>query len=238
MVKEIVSQYDAILNKPHNNYSEGVSSGHFFVLMDDKGQAKNAPAMCKDYFQDYFWACYTGKKVNQQYGYSCDPEELCDTYRFIVGYSNFAGKGWNGNKYTIPCILPTSWRPNVQRFLDNLSSDLHLSSIKVSLDNSKKLLVITFRKDWTEKPYILSLLTYCIRIACYISYEDFLQYSFEENPNPFLSLNNDNSTKYNNVRDKLLKLIEKGGNLPEQTWDKFEQQAYAHNNSGIITMNI
>lgn len=227
-------QFDYILNNLNNNYVEGVSIGHFFVLFDENGKAKNDPCKCKDYFQDYFWACYTNKKVSNQYGYSCDPEPLTNYYYLAIGYTNGVEKTING-KYTASCTIPKEWVKNLKRFMRALSLDLHLPCPVITIHPSNKLYIVKFRKSWTKYSYLISLLTYCLRLGCYVNYKDFLSSTYTTMDNPFLNINGD--SHYMHKIQKNVEYLKENG-MKDIAWGSYKDQSNVHNYSGIFSINL
>jgi len=238
--KPVYLSFEQVFGNPITNYSNGIANGHLFALANIKGDIKVKCCTCKDFIQDYFWSSYTGNDVNQQYGYSCKAESIQDNYIIYLAFSLGMGYVDGKNNHKGIFSIPTNWTKNLELFIYLLSSDLGLSC-PTGLRLEDGNYTIQIQKDWTEKPYLLSLLTYCIRIGCYTSYYEFLEREYYQLTNPFVLINNDNTSKWDIVRTKLNKLIQLKQNkqkLPDQKWTDYTTQGTAHNSSGIISYNL
>lgn len=231
-----LSHFDYLLQSTNNNYVEGVQQGHIFTLFDEEGNPKSKPCMCKDYFQDYFWACHTNKEVVQQYGYSCKPEPISNYYYLSVMYACNRRRGFDENhKYTNNISIPKEWIKSLKKFLKLLSKDLKLPCPIVTEHVSNKMFIVKFRKNWTQFPYLVSLLTYCIRIGCYTDYEEYLSTDYDTTT-ALTILNPDNYSNWNIVKNKILFLKENG--LQKIKWQEYKTQDRTHNYSGIVSVNF
>lgn len=217
-----------------NNYAEGISMGHVFVLTDDKNVPKNLPCWCKDYFQDYFWMIKTQQDFGSIFGFSHPVEKEAKSYKYHIrmGSKNDT-KGNSYNYYDMPYRA----RLNIAAFLKRLAADLKLSIPTVSngKDNEGDI-VISFNSDWYIYPYVHSLFTSAIRIGTYISYDTFLEKDWTNllimEKHRVSDLTN---SVYNNIRGKLLTLIQKG--LVDKPWTNYTN-GNIHGSSGIQSTTL
>lgn len=225
--------YKNLLNQNKNNYDEAYNQGFIYFLFNDKKQL-NDPCLCKDYFQDYFWSCYTNNIVKTQYGFSCTPEEISDYYTLVIGFVNEKKM----NCFSTYCVIPNFWIKNTNKFLVNLSNMLGLPAPLIKRKKAEFFSVI-FHKQWTEKPALLSMLTSCIRLGCFIDSPSsfFLDNKkVKEIPNPYLSLISSIMDHYDKTVENIKYILENGiKNCPD--WESFDTSGYVHNYSGIVCLN-
>ncbi len=210
-----------------NKYSEGISIGHMFVLTNIKDEPKNLPCWCKDYFQDYFWSQHVGKPI-KVYGYECAPESLENYYRFYIKLGSKTVRKGDGYK----TFELTDYQRNITTtFVRTVAEKLKIEPPYCGYKLKTNDFFIQFGKDWFKYPYLLSLLTSCIRIGTYISLDEFLN-TKQEDLDTFMSLyvRDLQSGTYDAVQSKLKYLIEKG--LPEINWDIYTENT-VHDKSGI-----
>jgi len=223
-----------MLFQKKNNYSEGISIGHVFVLTDDKGVAKNLPCWCKDYFQDYFWMIKTGKDFGSIHGFNHKIEKEAESYAYHIRFGSKNNTDKDGNY--LYCTPPYRARLNIRDFLSSMAKDLKLSVPKVTLGKSTEgNVVISFNSDWYKYPYLHSLFTSAIRIGTYISYEDFVT----REHNNLLTLDKfkvmDLGNSYNTVRAKYLNLLKNG--LKDIKWENYTP-GNIHSSSGIQSTTL
>jgi len=218
----------------HNNYSEGISVGHVFVLTDDQNIPKNQPCWCKDYFQDYFWMIKTQKDFGKIHGYSHPVEKEAPYYKYHIKFGAKSDvTSENTYKYYNP---PHAAFIKIRMFLLNIAKNLKLSKpiVTVGKENEGDI-IIQFNSDWYKYPYLHSFFTSAIRIGTYISYQDFIKYDRNNLKTLEKHRVTDLSNSYDNIRSKYLKFLKSG--LPVKDWNSYTP-SNVHSSSGIQSLNI
>lgn len=136
------------------SFIEGVHYGFEYVLLDPKCKPLHAPVQCKDFLTDAFWSEATGKPASI-YGFTWKPGTLdpkAETFRIALKYKDESMAARKGA---------------LQAFLSILEGGLgYMPKSTVRLDESKKILVVTFPRAWTVKPVLVSAFLLFLRMGC------------------------------------------------------------------------
>jgi len=143
------------INKtPLRSFSFNQISNHNFImaLLDKNNQFMHSPFMCKDYFQDMFWAEFNNKTASV-YGLGWNPgfiDMTCKTYRMA-----FFGGG----------VLLAPNAINLEKLLNFFDDAQGFDRCKVFLTPDPEAIVVEFDARWTTSCPLLSALTTVIRIS-------------------------------------------------------------------------
>ena len=143
-------------------YHQYANNDFTFALLDGD-RYLTTPFMCKDYFQDIFYAEYTGKS-----GDVCGMVwekgkfELTPRMRMAV----YGGKDEMASRAA-----------NLQAFINAFDVAQGIDPTTVLVTDDPKLVVVEFSKDWTVSGPMISALTTLIRVAgMYTQGQDMVEY--------------------------------------------------------------
>lgn len=136
------------------SFCEAVKFGFEYVLLDPKRVPLHAPIQCKDFLTDVFWSEHVGKPVSI-YGFSWKPGMLdpkAKTFMIACKYND---------QSMSPYVGP------VQKLLKTFEDELgYRPTSHAALDDSERIMVVTFPRAWTVKPIHVSAFSLLLRMGC------------------------------------------------------------------------
>ena len=203
-----------------------------FCMLDEDYKAIHPQIRCKDYLQDLFWVVRQKElKSGVVYGFNAFsflkyPLIDRDIYRVGIRFRT------EGQVFE---TVEDKHLHSMRSVLNQLEDILEFPTSNVFVDESEKIIVCEFDKEWVKYPYLLSLYLLLIRILSREKVEvlqkikDIKKYLLEY---PAKHSGNDamNLKKGSFI---LNKIFEK--EFPEQPWDFYKNLYDIHDNSGIAT---
>lgn len=212
-------------------YFQNPNAGFNMALLNKDNKAYFTPFMCKDYFQDIFWAERTGN-VAEVYGIKCRKGMIDDSVeRFKLGIY------WSDNNLK-------DLVGNMQSFVNEFdkAQGFDLTTIESTEVESEAL--VTFSREWTSNAPLLSTFMSIVRLGGGYNNEGAIKYIKDrlEIAKPY-SEDMGNITKINPAftRPDTLRLKVTANKLAailsgikiDAKWSNLTNVAAVHNYSGI-----
>ena len=187
-----------------------------FMLVNFDMKVVHSPFECKDYLQDIFW-CETRKRTSSVYGLSWKPGMFdISTPHFYLALS--------GGSETLDSRI----EPLV-KFINAFEEKLEIEpTVGYETENSKKLIVLKFSRDWTINGPMLSAYTTLIRAGGAYEDGDVLQYLIDLYQNKLKHPDYVSVERKRLSRNlpKLAALLQ--GKRPEHKWEDTDTIGMAH----------
>lgn len=189
------------------NYN-GKHNGWTYQFLDDNYKGIHLGVCCKDYLQDILWSELTQKEM-KVYGQT-------STYLGIL----------DKQEKLILCLTPYTYDIKEEVILElSLNLECFLNEIELlknfefsCVNTDEKNIVITFSKQWIEKPMLFSLFTLFCRFGLYYdgNLEEYISKPDGHQNRPFLDTCDFYSIKTNAT--KILALINNELTMNQKDW--------------------
>jgi hypothetical protein len=207
----------------NGGYAEIYSRGLEFQLYRSDGEPYNGTTCCKDFFTDAFWAEHHDAKT-RIHGFATVPGRLdlkAETYAIAMRRE--------GEKLGIKASL-------LQGFLNEWDRAYGFPLTKVEPVNDSAGVLVTFSREWTARPVMISLLTGLMRLGLAWNGEAIPEFfaRLRKSGNPYGIYDKSEFGK-KGVIPLILESLESGKTPhPTQTFMQYKEAHAAHHGGGFI----